>query len=53
VSDDNNRPDAVMRPHWNQVSDILREVRKQGTGHKDARRGTRCLAKDLPPEAQR
>jgi hypothetical protein len=53
ASDDRDWPEAVMQLDWNQVSDILREVKEKGTLHKDLRWGTRYMEKEFQPEVQK
>ncbi len=42
---DGNWPDAAVQLDWNQVADIMREVKEKGTVRTDPHWGTRYLAK--------
>ena len=41
-------PDTLVQLDWNQVSDIMREVREKGTVYRDLRWHTPYIAKMIP-----
>ena len=47
ANDDRNWPDTVIQLDWNQVSDIMREVREKGDVRKDLRWSTPYLQKNF------
>src|SRR5208283_2425888 len=47
-------PDKItVQLDWNQVSDIMREVKEKGIIHKDLRWGTSYIEKEFQPEVQK
>ena len=48
-----NWPDTVITLNWNQISDIMREVKEKGVVHKDLRWGTSYIEKEFKPEIQK
>ena len=49
-TDEKDWPDAVMRLDWNQVSDLMREVKAKGVVRKDPRWGSTYIEKELQPD---
>jgi hypothetical protein len=48
-----NLPDIVVRLDWNQISDIMREVKEKGVVRKDRVWGTSYIEKEFQPEVQK
>jgi len=46
-------PDTVITLDWNQISDVMREVKEKGIERKDLRWGTRYIEKEFKPEVQK
>jgi hypothetical protein len=43
----------IVLVDWNQISDIMREVKEKGVVHKDSRWGTSYIEKEFKPEVQK
>jgi uncharacterized protein YceK len=46
-------PDTVITLDWNQISDVMREVKEKGVVHKDLRWGTSYIEKEFSLEVQK
>ena len=44
---------SMLQLDWNQVSDIMRDVKENGAMHKDLRWGTSYIEKEFQPEVQK
>ena len=43
----------IVSVDWNQISDIMREVKEKGVAHKDLRWGTSYIEKEFKPDVQK
>lgn len=45
-----DQPEAIITLNWNQIADIMREVKEKGVVRKDLRWGTSYIEKEFKPE---
>jgi len=45
--------DIVVRTDWNQILDVMREVKEKGVVRKDVRWGTTYIEKEFKPEEKK